>query len=116
MFSVGSVAANMNITMKEATTSATMTTHVEMARRRHRRSCSFSKSLIIAVEGPLLASGSGSPISCPMLLNDIVEVSRLTGEVSGRLAKIDLIAACLRRARGEEIEIAVAWLSGGPRQ
>jgi len=51
-----------------------------------------------------------------MLLNDIVAVSRLTGEVSGRLAKIDLLAACLRRAQGEEIEIAVAWLAGGLRQ
>ncbi|HEU0017093.1 MAG TPA: hypothetical protein VFQ31_01850, partial [Methyloceanibacter sp.] len=51
-----------------------------------------------------------------MLLKDIVETSRLIGEVSGRLAKIDLLAACLRRARGEEIEIAVAWLAGGLRQ
>jgi DNA ligase-1 len=51
-----------------------------------------------------------------MVLNDIVEVSRLIGEASGRLAKIDLLAQCLRRARGEEIEVAVAWLSGGLRQ
>jgi DNA ligase-1 len=51
-----------------------------------------------------------------MLLNDIVETSRRVGEKSGRLAKIDLLAACLRRARAEEIEIAVAWLSGGLRQ
>src|SRR5262245_60570846 len=51
-----------------------------------------------------------------MLLNDIVEVSRLTGAASGRLAKIDLLAGCLRRAQGEEIEIAVAWLAGGLRQ
>jgi DNA ligase-1 len=51
-----------------------------------------------------------------MLLNDIVETSRLVGEASGRLAKIDLLAACLRQARGEEIEIAVAWLSGSLRQ
>jgi DNA ligase-1 len=51
-----------------------------------------------------------------MLLNGIVETSRLVGEASGRLAKIELLAACLRRTRGEESEIAVAWLSGGLRQ
>ena len=31
-----------------------------------------------------------------MLLNDIVETSRRVGEVSARLAKIDLLAACLK--------------------
>ena len=51
-----------------------------------------------------------------MLLNDIVETSRRVGEVSARLAKIDLLAACLKRARAGEIDIAIAWLSGGPRQ
>src|SRR5215470_11710846 len=51
-----------------------------------------------------------------MLLNDIVETSRRIGEVSGRLAKIDLLAACLRLAVAEEIDIAVAWLSGELRQ
>ena len=51
-----------------------------------------------------------------MLLNDIVETSRRIGEVSGRLAKIELLAACLRRAATDEIDIAVAWLSGELRQ
>jgi DNA ligase-1 len=51
-----------------------------------------------------------------MLLNDIVETSRRIGEVSGRLAKIELLAACLRRAVADEIDIAVAWLSGELRQ
>src|SRR5262245_2819642 len=51
-----------------------------------------------------------------MLLNDIVETSRLIGEATGRLAKTELLAQCLRRARGEEVEIAAAWLSGGLRQ
>ena len=51
-----------------------------------------------------------------MVLNDIVETSRRVGEVSGRLAKIDLLAACLNRARAGEIDIAIAWLSGGLRQ
>src|SRR5262245_24401218 len=51
-----------------------------------------------------------------MLLNDIVEISRRIGEVSGRLAKIELLAACLRRAVADEIDIAVTWLSGELRQ
>src|SRR5215468_9240596 len=51
-----------------------------------------------------------------MLLNDIVEISRRVGEVSGRLAKIELLAGCLRRAVADEIEIAAAWLSGELRQ
>src|SRR5215468_10570101 len=51
-----------------------------------------------------------------MLLNDIVETSRRIGEVSGRLAKIEQLAACLRRAVAQEIDIAVAWLSGEMRQ
>ena len=51
-----------------------------------------------------------------MLLNDLVQTSRRVGEVSGRLAKIEQLADCLRRAGPAEIEIAVAWLSGEPRQ
>src|SRR5262249_3209622 len=51
-----------------------------------------------------------------MLLNDIVETSRRVGEVSGRLAKIEQLAGCLRRAVADEVDIAVAWLSGELRQ
>jgi DNA ligase-1 len=51
-----------------------------------------------------------------MLLNDIVETSRRVGEVSGRLAKIEQLATCLRRAVADEIDIGVAWLSGELRQ
>ncbi len=51
-----------------------------------------------------------------MQLNDLVLTSRRVGEVSGRLAKIEQLAACLRRAGQEETDIAVAWLSGEPRQ
>jgi DNA ligase-1 len=51
-----------------------------------------------------------------MLLNDLVATSRRVGEVSGRLAKIEQLAGCLRRAEAEEIDIAVAWLSGELRQ
>src|SRR6185312_5534981 len=51
-----------------------------------------------------------------MLLNDIVETSRRVGELSGRLAKIEQLADTLRRAAVDEIEVAVAWLSGELRQ
>ncbi|MGH6926842.1 MAG: ATP-dependent DNA ligase, partial [Dongiaceae bacterium] len=51
-----------------------------------------------------------------MLLNDLVETSRRVGEVSGRLAKIEQLAGCLRRAGPEEVEIAAAWLAGELRQ
>ncbi len=51
-----------------------------------------------------------------MLLNDLVETSRRVGEVSGRLAKIEQLAGCLRRAGPDEIEVAVSWLSGDLRQ
>src|SRR5215813_3476469 len=51
-----------------------------------------------------------------MLVNDIVETSRRIGEMSGRLAKIEQLAACLRGAVADEIDIAVAWLSGELRQ
>src|SRR5215470_14796300 len=51
-----------------------------------------------------------------MLLNDIVEISRRVGEVSGRVAKIELLAGCLRRAVADEIDIAAPWLSGELRQ
>lgn len=51
-----------------------------------------------------------------MLLDRLVETSRRTTATSKRLEKIDLIATLLRELRGEEIEIAVAFLSGRMRQ
>jgi len=42
--------------------------------------------------------------------------SRRVAETSGRLAKIELVAALLKRAGPEEIEIAIAFLSGSLRQ
>jgi len=51
-----------------------------------------------------------------MLLHEIVATSRSVGETSGRSDKIRHLAACLRRAGPEDIEIAVALLSGEPRQ
>src|SRR5439155_16149982 len=51
-----------------------------------------------------------------VLFHDLVQTSRRVAETSGRLAKIDLVAALLKRAGPEEIEIAIAFLSGSPRQ
>ncbi len=51
-----------------------------------------------------------------MLLNDLVETSRRIGETRKRLAKIDMLADCLRRAGPGLIEIAVGFLTGEPRQ
>jgi DNA ligase-1 len=51
-----------------------------------------------------------------MYLNDLVDTSRRIAETPGRLAKIGHLADCLRRAGPAEIDIAVAYLSGEPRQ
>ncbi|WP_280154866.1 ATP-dependent DNA ligase [Piscinibacter sp. XHJ-5] len=50
------------------------------------------------------------------LLAAVVEASDRVAATSRRLAKRDLIAACLRGAQGDEVEIAVAYLSGETRQ
>ena len=52
----------------------------------------------------------------PTQLSDVVEASEKTAQTSSRLAKRDAIAACLRGADADEIETAVAWLSGETRQ
>ncbi len=51
-----------------------------------------------------------------MLFHDLVRTSQRIAETSGRLAKIELVAALLKRAGPDEIEIAIAFLSGSPRQ
>jgi len=51
-----------------------------------------------------------------MLLQDVVTTSAAVGEASSRLAKIALLADLLRRLAPEEIEIAIGFLSGEPRQ
>jgi ATP-dependent DNA ligase I len=51
-----------------------------------------------------------------VLLHDLVQTSRGVAQTSGRLAKIELLAALLKRATPEEIETAIAFLSGSPRQ
>jgi len=51
-----------------------------------------------------------------MLLADVVEISRRVTAVTRRLEKIELLAGLLRRVHADEIEIAVAFLSGRARQ
>src|SRR5439155_18240182 len=51
-----------------------------------------------------------------VLFHELVQTSRRVAETSGRLAKVDLLAALLKRAAPEEIETAIAFLSGSPRQ
>ena len=47
-----------------------------------------------------------------MLLHDLVQTSRRVAKTSGRLAKIGLLADLLARATSDEIETAIAFLSG----
>jgi DNA ligase-1 len=51
-----------------------------------------------------------------VLLTELVQTSRHVAETRGRLAKIDLVAALLKRTGPDEIEIAIAFLSGSLRQ
>src|SRR5262245_27661560 len=51
-----------------------------------------------------------------MKLVDVASLSTRVTNVSGRNAKIGLLADVLRRLEGPEIEIGVAWLSGHLRQ
>jgi DNA ligase-1 len=50
------------------------------------------------------------------LLAAVVDASNRVADTSSRLAKRDAIAACLRAAGTDEVEIAVAYLSGETRQ
>lgn len=51
-----------------------------------------------------------------MLFAALVETSRRVAGTTRRLEKIDLLAALLRQLHPDEIQIAVAFLSGQPRQ
>jgi DNA ligase-1 len=51
-----------------------------------------------------------------MLLSDLVQTSTAVAQVSGRLAKIGLLANLLRRLGPDEVELAIGMLSGDPRQ
>ncbi|HSJ51179.1 MAG TPA: ATP-dependent DNA ligase [Actinomycetota bacterium] len=47
-----------------------------------------------------------------MLLAEIARTSAELAKTAGRLAKVELLASCLRRLRPEEVPVAVAYLSG----
>jgi ATP-dependent DNA ligase I len=51
-----------------------------------------------------------------MLLRDLVETSQAVTATSARREKVDLLAACLRRAEAKDAAAAVAFLSGELRQ
>src|SRR5579875_3353834 len=51
-----------------------------------------------------------------MLLAELVETSNRIAKTSRRLEKTALLAALLKQLTPEEVEIAVAFLSGGARQ
>jgi len=51
-----------------------------------------------------------------MQLNDLVLTSKLVADTSGRLEKIALLAALLKRLAPNEVPIAVGFLTGWPRQ
>ncbi|MGH2596275.1 MAG: ATP-dependent DNA ligase [Actinomycetota bacterium] len=51
-----------------------------------------------------------------MLLADLVSTSLAVSSTRSRLAKVDAIATCLRRAAPDEIAVAVSYLSGDLRQ
>ncbi len=51
-----------------------------------------------------------------MHLHDVVECSRLVAETSARLEKVELLATLLRRLQPREVPVAVAFLTGEPRQ
>lgn len=47
-----------------------------------------------------------------MLLEEVARTSAAVAGTSSRLAKVDALAACLRRADADEVRIAVAYLAG----
>jgi DNA ligase 1 len=51
-----------------------------------------------------------------VLLADVVATSAAVGATRARTAKTAALAALLRRAEGDEVEPATAWLAGEPRQ
>src|SRR3954470_9335062 len=51
-----------------------------------------------------------------MLLKSLVETSNQVAATSGRLAKIKLLADLLKQASPDEVELAIAYLSGTIRQ
>src|SRR5207247_8650688 len=51
-----------------------------------------------------------------MLLSDLASTSAMVASTSSRLAKVEAISACLRRASPPEVAVVVSYLSGELRQ
>src|SRR3954452_2322923 len=51
-----------------------------------------------------------------MLVAEVAAASEAVAVTSGRRAKTELLAACLRAADPVEVPIVAGWLSGQPRQ
>src|SRR6266436_4480223 len=65
------------------------------------------------IRAAMWSSNAGTGV---VLFQELVQTSRRVAATRGRLAKIELLADLLKRASPEEIEIAVAFLSGSLRQ
>ena len=48
----------------------------------------------------------------PVLLEEVAQTSAVVTGTSSRLGKVEALASCLSRARGNEVPVAVAYLSG----
>jgi len=57
-----------------------------------------------------------APASADVRFSELVRASAQVSEVSARLAKTGILADLLRALAPDEVEIAVSWLSGEPRQ
>ena len=51
-----------------------------------------------------------------MLVAEVAAASEAVASTSGRRAKVELLAACLRAADDAELPVVVGWLAGFPRQ
>jgi DNA ligase-1 len=51
-----------------------------------------------------------------VLVADVAAASEAVAATSGRRAKVELLAACLRAAGDDELPVVVGWLAGSPRQ
>jgi DNA ligase 1 len=51
-----------------------------------------------------------------VLVADVAAASEAVAATSGRRAKVELLAACLRAADDAELPVVVGWLAGAPRQ
>src|SRR6266540_82084 len=81
--------------------------------------------LVVRMDGKLPATGTRPPacrLPAPratmgaVLLEEIAETSAAVAASSARLAKVERLAACLRRLDPDEVHPAVAFLSGELRQ